>query len=415
MKKYISLFLGFFLVLLTINRLSSVDFWQRKNIAVVFRYDDYSSLSNEPLEQEILDIFENHDIPLTIGVIPFGVNNPYSPEPQDLFPLYGEKLETLKTFVKKGVAEVALHGYSHQANADSKMTEFSGLPFQRQMDLISAGKIHLEDSLNTPISVFIPPWNSYDQNTINALEELGFLTLSANKDGLIPESSDLNLLPATCSLDDLQEGILAAKKSSTREPILVVLFHAYDFLEVDKDRGTITFPEFSELMTWLSSQSDVTTLSIGQAVQNIEGLSVNRYSLAQTITPQEVFIESTLGEGKINDILYRAEEVSLNAWLEAITFYLLVTSVCAFFTFLVAKWLIKARKQILKLLTVSVILMSAILAIYVFSDQYVYKMGMTIIAAAIGISIGFLTSYLTIQYLHFSENPILPDPIVMKN
>lgn len=415
MKKFLILLIAFFLILITINRLSSMTFGQRKNIVVVFRYDDYSSLSNTPLEQEILEIFENNNIPLTIGVIPFAVNNPYNPDPQDLLPLEKEKLDILKTAIKKGFAEVALHGYSHQANADNKLSEFSGIPNQRQLELISVGKKYLEEAINTPISVFIPPWNSYDQSTIIALEELEFLTLSANKDGLIPESTDLSFLPATCSLDEVREGILAARRSSTNEPLLVVLFHGYDFMEVDKERGTITFPEFSEMMTWLSSQSDVTTLSLGQAVQNIEGLSVDRFSLAQTMTPQEVFIESTLGEEKINDILYRAEDVSLYAWLEAITFYLLVTAIFAFFTFLVAKWLIKARKQILKWLTVSAVVMSAILAVYVFSDQYVYKMGMAIIAAAIGISIGFLTSYLAILYFHFSEKPSLHDPIVLKN
>lgn len=413
-SKHIPL-ISLFLIIVSIYILSSVDFGQRKNIHIIFRYDDYSALSNTAAEQEILEVFEKYHVPLTIGVIPYAISNTYNPVPQQVFPLEGAKLEILKTTVEKGIAEIALHGYSHQANTDKSLSEFLGLPLSRQVELINGGKTFLQEALNTDISIFIPPWNSYDQNTINALDALSFSTLSANKDGLIPESSRLNILPATCSVDEVQEAVITARQSSTREPILVVLFHGYDFIEVDADRGTITYPEFSEIMAWLSSQDDVTILSIGLAVQKFEGLSADRFARAQNRTPQEVFIESSLGEEQINDVLYRGEAISSFAWMQAISFYLLITFTFAFLAFFVAGWLYQSRRGILKCFSILSAVVSAILIFYVFSDEYVYRIGMMIIAASVGISIGLLANNWTGFPLRSSEKKNHLTPLVWKN
>lgn len=67
-----------------------------------------------------------------------------------------------------------------------------------------------------------------------------------------------------------------SRTSFDPQPVIVVLFHEYDFQEIDETRGRITYQEFYELLNWLSSQRDVRLLSISQAAQGINDLSAKR-------------------------------------------------------------------------------------------------------------------------------------------
>ena len=79
---------------------------------------------------------------------------------------------------------VAMHGCHHVYTSDkggmfplNNFSEFAGLPFQRQKELLMEGKkLFREKGLET--GIFMAPAHSYDKNTLKALKETGFCGLT---------------------------------------------------------------------------------------------------------------------------------------------------------------------------------------------------------------------------------------------
>jgi len=214
-----------------------------KQITVVFRFDDYSSLSSTEFEVKLINTFRKYNAACTFGVVPYAcAENEHNILPHEVVPLTLNKAAILKNAVKEEILEVALHGYSHQTirkKAEFDYTEFSGLDFNRQFKKIATGKNYLEELLDMEIDTFIPPWNTYDSNTLRAIEELGFKCFSANESVGAMKSSLLKFVPATCDLFELRQTVESARRVPDRQPVIVVLFHEYDFLEIDKKTGRL--------------------------------------------------------------------------------------------------------------------------------------------------------------------------------
>ena len=139
-----------------------------------------------------------------------------------------------------------------------------------------------------------PPWNQYDLNTLKALEDLAFTTLSAGKEGAANPDSSLRFLPYTSTLYQLKGTIEEAKRSSDPQPVIVVLFHEYDFQEIDEKQGIITLSEFSDLLNELKVQGNIRMMSIRQATELISDLSVHRFLLGRRIISLSNLLPSLL-------------------------------------------------------------------------------------------------------------------------
>lgn len=252
---------------------------ETKRINVVFRFDDYSAYSNTDLELKIIDAFRRHEACLTIGVIPYAcAGDIHDPSDQAVIPLSSIKGEILKNGLHDGIVDVALHGYSHQTIGTEQWTEFSGLDYNSQIKRLAKGKKFLEEMIDAPVSTFVPPWNRYDANTLQALEKLEFSTLSAdNKKREVTQACKLNFLPYSCNLFGLRDAVKKSRTSPEPQPVIVVLFHEYDFKEINETRGRITYQEFYGLLNWVTSQEDVRLLSISQATRTIDDLSAKRF------------------------------------------------------------------------------------------------------------------------------------------
>ncbi len=224
-----------------------------KQITVVFRFDDYSSLSSTEFEVKLINTFRKYNAACTFGVIPYAcAGDEHDIRPQEVVPLTLKKAAILKNAVKEEILEVALHGYSHQAirkKADFDYTEFSGLDLNSQMEKIAIGQDYLEEMLDIRIATFVPPWNTYDLNTIRAVEKLGFNCFSANESIEAMKSSLLKFVPATCDLIELRQTVKSARRASDRQPVIVVLFHEYDFLENNKENNSSLCFSSKESMT----------------------------------------------------------------------------------------------------------------------------------------------------------------------
>ena len=239
----------------------------QKTIHVVFRFDDYSSVSDIALERKILDIFSRHQAPITFAVIPFAcAGDIHDPAPQKKIPLSQQKIDLIKQAHNRGILQVGLHGYSHQTLDAGHYAEFEGMDYENQLNRIKRAKQYLEDVLDERVSTFMPPWNRYDLNTLKALEKNGFSIISADLKGIVIQESNLSFLPANCSLAGLRSAIAAARRDADASPVIVVLFHDYDFKEINSRRGRMTVAAFSTLIDWLTRQPDVQLMSVRQAV-----------------------------------------------------------------------------------------------------------------------------------------------------
>ena len=138
--------------------------------------DDYSNFTSDSFIIQIIDLFKKHKVPCTFGVIPYlSAAGGHYLVPYDT-PLSKNKIDILKD-ADSHILEVALHGYSHQAKHAfwrKYSTEFDGIDYINQVKRIDKGKIFLEYMLNTPVKTFIPPWSTYDLNTLKAINKLGY-------------------------------------------------------------------------------------------------------------------------------------------------------------------------------------------------------------------------------------------------
>ena len=254
---------------LTVNALSEgtspVDASLGKRMRIIFRYDDYSQKSaTTGFESNLLSEFTRHKIPCTFGVIPFVCsNNIHNPEPQPLLPLDRKKSLLLKDAISSGIVEVAQHGWSHQALpgcSSNHWSEFVGSPIETQVEHIQKGKSHLAQLFGREPTIFIPPWNSYDLNTLEAVARCGFTVFSSDVYGL-PHPSSLKIVPATTELRNLKTACAALRLSPDPDAVIVVLFHEYDFKALDSVRGYMDLQSFSKLLDWVAAQPDIETVT----------------------------------------------------------------------------------------------------------------------------------------------------------
>src|SRR4051812_8713834 len=81
----------------------------------VLRYDDFSATSCTAVEEKIAGILAEQGVPCTFAAIPF-VCDPaalLSRGAVQLSPFPRSKVSLIQALIDAGLAEVALHGYSH--------------------------------------------------------------------------------------------------------------------------------------------------------------------------------------------------------------------------------------------------------------------------------------------------------------
>jgi predicted deacetylase len=361
-----------------------------KHINIIFRFDDYSAISSAEFEMKIINALRENNITATFAVIPFECAiDQLDTSRQDLVPLTVAKADILKNSIADGIIEVALHGYSHQTISSKQRTEFSGLDFKSQLDRLSKGKKYLEDMIGIPIQIFVPPFNQYDKNTLLALEELNFTTISAYKGGPIACDSRLTFIPATCSLNKLRDAIKAARNSSDTGPVIVVLFHDYDFHEIDEKFGFISYPEFCDLLCWLKSQEDLRLMSISQATGIINNLNAGRFMsdkwsgrlshLLPLLLQREEYLSGYMESGDLIKII-----------LKVVVFYLAIISLGIVGSLIIGYFVFPRSAFMMKFGSVIFLAMSIISLIYAIFNLQAVHHGLIASSAFIGGSVGYL-------------------------
>jgi peptidoglycan/xylan/chitin deacetylase (PgdA/CDA1 family) len=140
---------------------------------VIFRDDDIQPWFAFDRLVEVNNIFTEEAVPVTLSVIPFIGNHTLAQDPT-----LSDYLKNL-TRTHPNLFEIAMQGYSHQLLSDFYGgSEFGSLEYPNQYGRIYLGKKSLKETLNVDPVTFIPPFDTYDNNTALALEELGFKAVS---------------------------------------------------------------------------------------------------------------------------------------------------------------------------------------------------------------------------------------------
>lgn len=251
-------------------------------ITVVLRYDDFSALSDTAVESELLGILRRTGLRAVFGVVPFAVPAG-SADHLEAKALEGEKARMLREAVVEGVVEAALHGCMHlylpRFYPGGGFTEFEGLTRAEQSELVARGNDGLENACGRKARTFIPPFNSYDELTVKALQDNGIQCLSAAVFDPVPEDAALRLLPHTCNLSQVREAVDLARRGASAAPVVAALFHQCDF--ADKGGGRAPFPleRFEDLARWLAEQADVDVRTAAQAMDAGEDLGLERHQV----------------------------------------------------------------------------------------------------------------------------------------
>ena len=240
-----------------------------QTINIVFRYDDYSAISNTAFSNQLVDLFRGNNAPITFAVIPMTeTENPlHLPEirSDEVLPLTPENAALLQAGINDGVLEIAMHGFSHQNNNGARSSEFTNVAYKKQLADLTRGKAHLESTIGAQVKIFVPPWNTYDLTTLQVLDQLGFTIVSANRSGIKSDQAEFSYIPYTCNITDVKEGVRAARETGKPEVLLVVLFHEYDFKDVSGRDGIISLKTFAKLLNWLEEQPDIRIITLEEA------------------------------------------------------------------------------------------------------------------------------------------------------
>jgi peptidoglycan/xylan/chitin deacetylase (PgdA/CDA1 family) len=188
-----------------------------KKVIVVFRNDDIQEFAGSAAERRFLQLFVENGIPQTYALVPFK---------RDL-----EKAVDLVALLKdqqaKGLAEIALHGYAHENYAGKRRSEFAGRPLEEQLEKIRSGKTYLERIFQREIVTFIPPFNSYDQQTLRACTQNGIKVLSSSHFFSVPNPYPLEVANLNFLLTDPASYVELASQKGSDLSIFIVYYHSY--------------------------------------------------------------------------------------------------------------------------------------------------------------------------------------------
>lgn len=196
----------------------NINLYSKGNLIFVFRYDDFT-LQNDNIDKETVKLFLKENIPLVLGVIPCDENEKLLLKQNYLF------LDTLKQAYRNKNIEIALHGLNHKNLGNG---EFYNISYQEQYRRMKLGKYYLDSIFNQRTVTFIPPWNAYDEQTLEVMEKLGLKIISSSlTKNQSCSNASINYFPQT--LEHPSELFTLMKNLSNKKGIVIVMFHHYDF------------------------------------------------------------------------------------------------------------------------------------------------------------------------------------------
>jgi predicted deacetylase len=135
----------------------------------------------DALERVYRDVWDR--VPVCLAVVPFAVGYERAGIPQEhwqsgeIFPLgrHTALVAALRELVMRKRATIALHGCTHQDFPDGYEFQAAPDPERRLRD----GLVHLETTVGTDVSVFVPPHNALSKRGLAAVASAGLNILGS--------------------------------------------------------------------------------------------------------------------------------------------------------------------------------------------------------------------------------------------
>ncbi|AIF83549.1 putative xylanase/chitin deacetylase [Candidatus Nitrososphaera evergladensis SR1] len=137
---------------------------------VIFRIDDIQDYWINSVQVALMDQFINRNVNATFGIIMNFVGND---------PLVVSKVREGHS---SNLFELDLHGWNH--------VDYSQLSLQDQKNTLEMANQKLQDIWGRKSNIFIPPYNAYNVNTLNATSQLGLKIISSEFDQELPSIYD---------------------------------------------------------------------------------------------------------------------------------------------------------------------------------------------------------------------------------
>ncbi len=174
---------------------------------LLIRLDDITPDMNWENFEIIRTIFEKHHIAPIIGVVPDNRDKGLSiaPERADFW-------DIIRELHKQGWT-IAQHGYQHTYVTKKSgllklnpFSEFAGLPYEEQKEKLANGQEILHKQ-GICAKMFMAPGHTYDRNTLKALKELGFTTVTDGYSSCLYRANGLVFIPCTLAKPKLPKAV----------------------------------------------------------------------------------------------------------------------------------------------------------------------------------------------------------------
>ena len=212
---------------------------------VAFRLDDIQDYWINDVQIEVMDIFNERDVPLTIGII----GNEIGEDTQIV--------SYINQSIPNNLLEIANHGWKHE--------DFTEYDKETQSQLIKNTNDQLQNIFDVTPTVFIPPYNEYNNDTIFAMNENGITHFSSITNIANPpypmKDAQLYSFPAGASTGELhletslftginhKQTLSQIQNSLSEYGFAVVMMHPQDFsvIEGEEHLNKINWNQIREL------------------------------------------------------------------------------------------------------------------------------------------------------------------------
>lgn len=262
---------------------------QPARILVCFRNDDLSALSDVAHERRVMSIFDRFRVRQTVGVIPaVCIGDPRDPSGCLYLSLEAnqEVVSLLRGWMADEKVEIAIHGFTHQANPAvtnlqrNEIAEFRGLAYKHQLRRIQAGVVILRNTLGIRPDIFIPPWNEWDKNTLLASAACGIHVISANMN-YVPECDGLLPVNFNATLREFSKRVDAARPG-TGTALIIVLYHS------NKIQAPEDWELLEEVVGSAAKAEDIRIVTLGEVARNYPDLARNANAAARNVGAQHL-------------------------------------------------------------------------------------------------------------------------------
>lgn len=223
---------------------------------IIVRSDDIAPLWSTDNEIYLMEYIRNMSIPQTVGVIPY--SNMGTIKLGD-----DTKLVNYLVSIKNDpLIEIGLHGFDHSVD------EFLGIGQIAASSKITEGRNVLKNTLSVDTTTFLPPYYSYDENTLYGASDAGIKIFSAGWNaidmghGFKEYPTGLWNIPATTDIYDWSGQVLysaqdiesSCENAMAQFGTCVIIVHHHLFVDQDNNIDPDKIAVLRDVMLWVKSK-----------------------------------------------------------------------------------------------------------------------------------------------------------------